>query len=99
MTGEEAPKFSSRFPSRDVFVRGSVRTVRTGLGRRHRFGRRPKPQKKKKKKLLAIGHFSLRSWRFFGFFFSFVFHKVVKRNLTRAKAEPRTKKLENDGSR
>ena len=56
-------------------------------------------RKKKKKKLLAIGHFSLRSWRFFGFFFSFVFHKVVKRNLTRAKAEPRTKKLENDGSR
>ena len=49
LTGEEAPKFSSRFPSRDVFVRGSVRTVRTGLGRRHRFGRRPKPPKKKKK--------------------------------------------------
>ena len=46
LTGEEAPKFSSRFSSRDVFVRGSVRTARTGLGRRHRFGRRPKPRKR-----------------------------------------------------
>ena len=46
LTGEEAPKFSSRFSSRDVFVRGRVRTARTGLGRRHRFGRRPKPRKR-----------------------------------------------------
>ena len=75
LTGEEAPKFSWRFSSRDVFVRSRQRAYRTY---RARAQAALAEGQNREKETFSLGHVSLRSWRFFGFFFLLYFVKQLR---------------------